>query len=79
MDRSLLERSLAENEQLITDVERRISSQRDVVERLEQARLGNHETAQRARELLSSMELNLGRRRRERKRLHVELRRAGSN
>ena len=75
MDRSLLENSLAEIEQLIADSERQVSAQQNLISKLEQAGHGNHETAHNAHEILRSMESTLGRRLRERRRLRVELRR----
>jgi hypothetical protein len=78
MDRSLIERLLADTEQRIADNERHISTQCDVIAALERAGLGNSETAETAREILQSMQRVLSARLRARKLLRVQLRRAPS-
>ena len=73
--RALLERQLATVERQIADAEKHAVAQRDIITRLEAARLRSSETIKLARDLLLQIEVTLRAHSAERKRLETQLRR----
>ena len=75
MDRNDLAELLADAEQRISELERHVARQRDVLAALEAAGRGTSETTTIARDLLATMERNLRNEKAERMRLLGRLRR----
>ena len=72
-DREMLERRLAHTERRITDLEQHVARQRTVVAWLDTSGRGGSETAEIARGLLQTMELNVRREMSERRLLRGRL------